>query len=168
MSSRRVTQKFYFLWCFVSPVSTRLSCHITCTFKRKSFRLFIFKISQFVPDWIKNPQKSIENMQKGDKLWYLNLNNRETQALKGTCYITKKSIVLMGETIEKINFLSNLLPTLSKISFFYNIFYTFFVVDFFFLNGRPFSPHPLSLLMAGQVIDKRTLFATSLIKWSKK
>ena len=43
-----------FLFCRVSSIITRLFCYITCTFKCKSLRLFRFKISQFVPLWIKH------------------------------------------------------------------------------------------------------------------
>ena len=50
-----------FIFCRVSPVSTRIFCYITCTFKRTSLRLFRFKISQCVPFLI-------EKLQKGDKL----------------------------------------------------------------------------------------------------
>ena len=36
-------------------------------------------------------EKSIENMQKGNKLWNVKSKQPETKAFKGTCYIKKKS-----------------------------------------------------------------------------
>ena len=65
--------KILFL-CRVSPISTRLSCYIRCIFKRPSLRLFRFKILQFVPFWIKNPQNRSKICKKRDKLWNFKSN----------------------------------------------------------------------------------------------
>ena len=85
-------------FCRVFPISSRLFCYLTCIFKRPSLLLFRFKISHLSPyggflgDF----------MQNGINCEILNLNNRRLGRLKiHKCYI-KKSLVLMGETLQKI------------------------------------------------------------------
>ena len=69
-------------FCRVSPISTRLFCYTTFTFKRTSLWLFRSKISQLVPFWIKNPQNLSEICKKGTNCEILNLNNWRLGRLK--------------------------------------------------------------------------------------
>ena len=92
-----VTRKLHF-FCRVSPNSLFL-CEITYAFKRPSLQLFKFKISQFVPFWIKNPQ----NLSKICKNWpnrEILKQKPETRTFKGTCYWIKKSCADGGNPIN--------------------------------------------------------------------
>ena len=48
--------------------------------------------------------KSIENMQKGDKLGNFYSKLPETRGFKGTCYTTKNSCTDGGNPTKKLNF----------------------------------------------------------------
>ena len=98
----------------VSPISTRLFCYITCSFKRTSLRLFRFEIAQFFPFWIENPQNLSEMCKKGSNCQILNQNNRRLGRLK-VHVIKQQSLVLMGETLQK-NLIFEWPVTLSLIS----------------------------------------------------
>ena len=74
-------QKNYF-FCRVSPISKRLFCYITYTFKRPSLRLFRFKISQSVPFLHIFDRFCGFLIKKGTKCEILNLNNRRLVRLK--------------------------------------------------------------------------------------
>ena len=79
-----VTQRCHFF------VGFPTFCYITWTFKRTSLSLFRFKISQCAPFLIKNRQSLSKICKKGTNREILNLNIQRL----GTCYITKKSLVL--------------------------------------------------------------------------
>ena len=87
------------------PISTRLFCYITCTFKHTSLQLSKLKISQCFPFLIKN----LQNLQKGDKLWNFKSKWPETRAFRiwFTCYITKKSCTDGGNPTTFFIFLSD-------------------------------------------------------------
>ena len=88
----------------VYPISTRLFCYVTRTFKRMSLRLFRFKISQFVPFWIKNPQNPLKICKNGTNCEILILCNRRLARLK-VHVVEQKSLLLMGgNPTEKFNF----------------------------------------------------------------
>ena len=86
------------IFCRVSPISTRLFCYITCTFKRPSLRLLRFKISQFVPFLHKFDRFCGVLIKKRANL---NLSNRRLVRLK-VHVMLQKSLVLMRETLQKI------------------------------------------------------------------
>ena len=58
-----------------------LFCYITCTLKRSCLRLFRFRISQFVPFLIRNPQNLSKICKKGTNC-VLYQNNRRLLRLK--------------------------------------------------------------------------------------
>ena len=58
-----------FFFCRVSPISTRLFCSITCTFKRPSLR----SLHNLSPYGLKI-RKNYRNYAKGDKLWNFKSN----------------------------------------------------------------------------------------------
>ena len=67
-----------------------------------TLRVFIFKISQFVPFLIKNPQNQSKIFKKGTNCEILNLNNRRLRPLK-VHVIWQKNLLLISENpIKKL------------------------------------------------------------------
>ena len=90
----------FVFFCMVSPISTRLFCYITCTFK--CLLLFIFEISQFVPFFHIFDRFCGFKIKKGTHCEVLNLNKRILVRLK--VHIKKKSRTDWGNPTKNLNF----------------------------------------------------------------